>query len=71
MLGIQRLISDYDGKDLKIPEPNPLIPQDFANKSPHDALVKNLEEPILLKKEHGLEVWLHQDHAFKMPRVVV
>ena len=69
--GIQRLIADYEAIDLKLPEPNPLIPQYFAIKSSRDALVKNLEEPILLKKEHGLEVWLHQDHVFKMPRVVV
>ncbi len=65
------MIADYDAKDLKIPEPNPLIPQNFANKSSQVALEKNFEEPTLLKKEHGLEVWLHQDHVFKMPRVVV
>ena len=55
---IMKLIAAYDESNLKLPEPNPLIPQDFSIKSTQ-IRTKNLEEPILLKKEKGLQIWLH------------
>jgi secreted Zn-dependent insulinase-like peptidase len=68
---LNELIDSYSGDKLSLPSPNPLIPDNFAIKSDKRHLTVNNKEPILLHQiDNKLELWLHQDHVYNMPRVV-
>ena len=69
---LNELITNYPADKLNLPYPNPLIPDNFAIKSDQSHLTVNNKDPILLLKEDNkVELWLHQDHVYKMPRVVL
>ncbi|KAJ2766214.1 metalloprotease, partial [Coemansia nantahalensis] len=56
----------YD--ELHLPEPNAFIPDDLSIKSPRRPGAVPTDEPILLRRSEGQELWFKQDDRFFLPR---